>query len=78
MEATLFSGWIYDTLKPYAARLEMAHPAGCPSLFSPCEWCRVPHPLRLERAQHAWACGQSQRVGDSCSRILTGSFSSYQ
>lgn len=27
MEATLFSGWIYDTLKPYAARLEMAHPA---------------------------------------------------
>ena len=27
MEATLFSGWIYDTLKPYAQRLEMAHPA---------------------------------------------------
>jgi transposase len=27
MEATLFSGWIYDTLKPYAAKLEMAHPA---------------------------------------------------
>src|SRR5215469_6400915 len=27
MEATLFSGWIYDTLKPYAAQLEMAHPA---------------------------------------------------
>lgn len=27
MEATLFSAWIYDTLKPYAARLEMAHPA---------------------------------------------------
>jgi transposase len=26
MEATLFSGWIYDTLKPYAAKLEMAHP----------------------------------------------------
>ncbi len=26
MEATLFSGWIYDTLKPYAACLEMAHP----------------------------------------------------
>lgn len=26
MEATLFSAWIYDTLKPYAARLEMAHP----------------------------------------------------
>jgi transposase len=25
-EATLFSGWIYDTLKPYAAGLEMAHP----------------------------------------------------
>jgi transposase len=27
MEATLFSGWIFDTLQPYAARLEMAHPA---------------------------------------------------
>ena len=27
MEATLFSGWIYDTLKPYAAKLYMAHPA---------------------------------------------------
>ena len=26
MEATLFSGWIYDTLKPYAAQLDMAHP----------------------------------------------------
>jgi len=27
MEATLFSGWIYDTLKPYAGRLDIAHPA---------------------------------------------------
>ena len=27
MEATLFSGWIYGTLKPYAAQLEMGHPA---------------------------------------------------
>ncbi len=27
LEATLFSGWIYDTLKPYSAQLEMAHPA---------------------------------------------------
>jgi hypothetical protein len=26
MEATLFSGWIYDVLKPFAAKLEMAHP----------------------------------------------------
>ncbi len=26
MEATLFSGWIYDTLKPYAVQLEMGHP----------------------------------------------------
>src|SRR5712691_7640397 len=26
MEATLFSGWIYDTLQPYATKLEMAHP----------------------------------------------------
>jgi transposase len=27
MEATLFSAWIYDTLKPYAQRLDMGHPA---------------------------------------------------
>jgi transposase len=27
MEATIFSGWIYDALKPYAAKLEMGHPA---------------------------------------------------
>ena len=27
MEATIFSGWIYDTLKPYAAELQMGHPA---------------------------------------------------
>jgi len=27
MEATLFSGWIFDTLKPYATKLDMAHPA---------------------------------------------------
>src|SRR6185437_5298750 len=27
MEATLFSAWIYDELKPFAVRLEMGHPA---------------------------------------------------
>jgi len=27
MEATLFSSWIYDTLKPFASKLEMGHPA---------------------------------------------------
>jgi transposase len=27
MEATLFSAWIYETLKPYGESLEMAHPA---------------------------------------------------
>ena len=27
MEATLFSAWIYDTLKPYAQQLAMGHPA---------------------------------------------------
>lgn len=26
MEATLFSGWIYDALQPHAAQLQMAHP----------------------------------------------------
>ena len=27
LEATLFSGWIYDTLQPFAAELQMGHPA---------------------------------------------------
>src|ERR1035441_9301027 len=27
MEATLFSGWIYDALKPFAEELQMGHPA---------------------------------------------------
>ena len=27
MEATLFSGWIYDVLKPFAGKLEMGNPA---------------------------------------------------
>jgi transposase len=27
LDATLLSGWIYDTLKPYGEQLEMAHPA---------------------------------------------------
>src|ERR1700753_2076435 len=27
MEATIFSAWIYDTLNPYAVKLEMGHPA---------------------------------------------------
>jgi len=27
LEATLFSGWIYDALKPYAVELKVAHPA---------------------------------------------------
>jgi len=26
MEATMFTGWIYDVLKPYAAELKVAHP----------------------------------------------------
>jgi len=27
MEATMFTGWIYDFLKPYAVELKVAHPA---------------------------------------------------
>jgi transposase len=26
MEATMFTGWIYDHLKPHAAALKVAHP----------------------------------------------------
>src|SRR5512147_1272970 len=34
MEVTLFSGWIYDTLKPYSAGLEMGHPAKMKAICS--------------------------------------------
>ncbi len=34
MEATLFSAWIYDTLKPYAQRLDMGHPARVKAITS--------------------------------------------
>jgi hypothetical protein len=28
MEATVFTGWIYDHLRPHAAALKVAHPPG--------------------------------------------------
>jgi len=34
MEATLFSAWIFDTLKPYAQQLDMAHPARMKAITS--------------------------------------------
>ena len=34
MEATLFSGWIYDVLKPFAAKLQMGHPAQMKAIFA--------------------------------------------
>jgi hypothetical protein len=34
MEATLFSAWIYDTLKPYATKLEMGHPGRMKAISS--------------------------------------------
>lgn len=34
MEATLFSAWIYDTLKPYSAQLQMGHPARMKAICS--------------------------------------------
>ena len=34
MEATLFSAWIYDTLKPYAQQLDLAHPARMKAITS--------------------------------------------
>jgi len=34
LEATLFSGWIYDTLKAYSGGLEMAHPAKMKAISS--------------------------------------------
>ena len=32
MEATMFTGWIYDHLQPHAAALKVAHPRTCGSL----------------------------------------------
>ena len=34
METTLFSAWIYDTLKPYAQQLDMGHPARMKAICS--------------------------------------------
>jgi len=34
MEATLFSGWIYDALQPFAAKLQMGHPARMKAIFA--------------------------------------------
>ena len=57
MEATLFSGWIYDTLKPYGEQLEMAHPAKMKAI----SW--VPRSLRsLRGAGGQWCAGND---GDS-------------
>ena len=29
MEATIFTGWIYDHLRPHATQLKVAHPVMC-------------------------------------------------
>ena len=34
MEATLFRGWIYDALAPFAAKLQMGHPALMKAIFA--------------------------------------------
>jgi len=38
MEATMFSGWVWDVLRPYAERLQVAHPD-----------CVVMHPGPIQR-----------------------------
>jgi hypothetical protein len=38
MEATLFSAWIYDTLKPYAQQLSMGHPAKMKAITAGVSW----------------------------------------
>jgi hypothetical protein len=49
MEATVFTGWIYDHLKPHAAALKVAHPrprfanGGARCAIATCwsdRWCR--------------------------------------
>ena len=39
MEATLFTGWIYDFLKPHALELKVGHP-NCKNLSIPKEEAR--------------------------------------
>jgi transposase len=35
MEATMFSGWVYDHLKPHAAELKVAHPLMLRAIAAP-------------------------------------------
>jgi transposase len=35
MEATMFTGWIYDHLQPHAAALKVAHPLMLPPALAP-------------------------------------------
>jgi transposase len=34
IEATLFTGWVYDVLRPYAQQLPVAHPARLEAIFA--------------------------------------------
>ncbi len=43
MEATMFSGWICDHLKPHAAELKVAHPLMLRAAYSGCEKEERPH-----------------------------------
>ena len=58
MEATLFSAWIYDTLKPYAQQLDMGHPARMKAITAGQEKERSPRcahhcrPAALQPAAH--------------------------
>ena len=48
MEATLFTGWIYDTLKPLAEELKVAHPAMLKAIAGrtrAIDWTRARSPI---------------------------------
>src|ERR1039458_2653842 len=51
MEATLFSGWIYDALKPFAEELQMGHPAMMKAI------------RRVEEEERQTGCAKGRRPG---------------
>ena len=77
MEATLFSAWIYDTLKPYAQQLSMGHPAKMKAITagkkkSDCLDARtIADLLRCSLCLPATCCPRIYAISDVCCVIET-------
>src|SRR6185369_4835252 len=55
MEATIFTGWIYDHLKPHAADAKVAHPLVLSALFRAKELILLGH--KIGQGSRAFAAG---------------------